>query len=562
MQMLEEIRYNHKKRKLLLSTVSGVASTKPNLIRFFDSEVSAVGIITTKSFQLAPNPGNREPVITEPETGCFGNSVGLRNPGLDKALAEIRELRAGRKFRCLLNISVSASSIGDFAILVKSFEPYADSIELNFSCPHAAAGYGAAIGSSAEIAAEYVRGIRAACPDMRCPLFAKLTPNVPDIASIAKAVVEAGADGITAINTAGPDVYMVDGHVVLNNSLNGRGGRSGGWVRQIALEAITEIRKAIGDDLIIIGEGGVSTGEDAARMICCGADAVGIGSSVAMVNQILWPEYFAAVKSDGEAVLAGKANPDVSSSYLSTDNKMHYERHCIIDVLHHDDATVVLTLDGTMDSQAGQFAFIWIPEIGEKPFSVATNQPLRFIIKNRGPFTEKCMDLRKGDSIYVRGLYGKPVEIVNRKNAILLAGGTGEAVLGELAPKLRAEGISVSTYVGVTSHNGGVLKEFLSQFGSYHDVEDCGVPGRVLGSIVIEEPKDTAVYIVGPEIFMAKAAQMFHQMGVDDDCILISMEKNSMCGIGLCGECECHGRLTCQHGTFMNYRFLHGEGVI
>ena len=123
----------HLSDRLLLSTVSGVASTKKEMIRWFDKD-TCIDVITTKSFQVTANPGNREPVICEVAPGDFGNSVGLRNPGMDVALAELEELRANG-LDSLLNVSVSASSIEDFVTLVRAFDHVADSIELNFSCP-------------------------------------------------------------------------------------------------------------------------------------------------------------------------------------------------------------------------------------------------------------------------------------------------------------------------------------------------------------------------------------------------------------------------------------------
>ena len=149
-------------QELLLSTVSGVASTKPALIKFFDREVPAVSIITTKSFQVTVNPGNREPVICETETGVFGNSVGLRNPGMEQALSELQRLRATYSFLSLLNVSLSANTIEDFITLVKTFDEVADLVELNFSCPHVSSGYGAAIGCDPTIAASYVQAIKEA----------------------------------------------------------------------------------------------------------------------------------------------------------------------------------------------------------------------------------------------------------------------------------------------------------------------------------------------------------------------------------------------------------------
>jgi dihydroorotate dehydrogenase (NAD+) catalytic subunit len=214
--------------RIPLATVSGVATTNEEMIRYFDREIPDVDLITTKSFQVVPNPGNPEPVICETQTGCFGNSVGLKNVGMKEAQAELKRLR-GERMRALLNVSLSANSPEDFITLIRTLCPYADLVELNFSCPHAAKGYGASIGCDASIASMYVRTIRKAIPDLSVPLFVKLTPNVPDIGSIAKAVMEAGADGITAINTVGPVEHRDpdSGYSILINKVGGKGGKSG-----------------------------------------------------------------------------------------------------------------------------------------------------------------------------------------------------------------------------------------------------------------------------------------------------------------------------------------------
>ena len=99
----------HRERKVYLSSVSGVATTKTELISWFDKNVPDLDIFTTKSFQVKPNPGNREPVICETKSGDFGNSVGLRNPGMDKALPELMELR-NKGFNKWLNVSLSADN--------------------------------------------------------------------------------------------------------------------------------------------------------------------------------------------------------------------------------------------------------------------------------------------------------------------------------------------------------------------------------------------------------------------------------------------------------------------
>ena len=542
------LRGNHKKGNIILSTVSGVGTTKDELIRLFDRSIPSVDIITTKSFQVTPNPGNREPIVCSPSPGNFGNSVGLRNPGMDVILPEIKALREDG-LRAILNISLSASNPEDFITLVKAFDPYADMLELNFSCPHAAAGFGASIGNDAEIASSYVEAICKAYPERKALLIIKLTPNVPDIGAIAKAVIDKGADGIAAINTVGPKLYIEphSGKPILNNKLGGKGGASGEWVREEALSCISAIRKAIGDEPIILGMGGVTRPVDARAMIEAGADSVGIGSALSRVNPQKWEDYFNAMKRGGDV-----------SSLLTDDLPLQYTPHTVISKEMHKDV-MILTITGSMDCKAGEFVFLWIPGKGEKPFSVAVNDPLTVLIKKRGAFTEALFELEPGDEVYTRGLSGKPMVYRKSAKALLIGGGTGSAVLPLIGDMLRKDGTEMDIRVGVVERENGKepLEDVLSTYGKVMFVADDGKPGRVLDTITAEDVAgDTACYIVGPGKMMQKAAEILSSLGVADDSIYLSMEKNTMCGIGMCGECVCGGHLPCKEGTFFTWKTL------
>lgn len=550
---------------VLLGTVSGVASTKPRLITYFDSKVSAISIITTKSFQVEVNPGNREPVICETSVGNFGNSVGLRNPGMEQALYEIGKLRKEHTFSSYLNVSLSANSVEDFITLVKAFDEVADLVELNFSCPHASAGYGASIGCDQNIAAEYVRLIKEATKECKAPLFVKLTPNVDDIGVIAKAVMDGGADGLVAINTVGPIVHKDpgSGFPILQNRLGGKGGSSGHHIYERALSAIKEIREACGDAIPLIGMGGVSSGAEAAALIASGADAVGIGSALGTVDQKVWPEYLSSVKREAEAIIRGEDSvKEQSTTYIIKHRQMAYEKHQVIKREQYGKDTCIITLDGTLDCKAGQFAFLWIPSIGEKPFSVAHNKPLTFIVKNRGPFSADLCGLQVGDEVFVRGLYGAQLNNEITKKALLLGGGTGVAVLPSLAEQLRRQGTEMDILVGTseTVEGKALLEEELFTYGAFTCIADEGRPGRVLDlldSISLDD--DQACYLVGPEVFMAIACRKLLGRGIKEQNLYLSMERTTLCGIGMCGECACGDRLTCRWGTFMQYDYLAKE---
>lgn len=545
---------NHERGAILLSTVSGVASTKPELVRHFDRDITNIDIITTKSFQVTANPGNTGPIVTSPKVGDYGNSVGLRNPGMEAAFPPLEEIRK-EGMRAILNVSLSASTKEDFLILVRKFDAIADSLELNFSCPHAAKGFGASIGTDIEAVKEFVSYIDSNYPERRSLLIIKLTPNVDNIGEIAKVACDAGADGIAAINTVGPLYYEHDGHAILHNKVGGKGGASGEWVKARALEAVREIRKAIGEDKIILGMGGVSTHEDAVNLLKAGADSVGIGSALARVYPPDWNSYLGAVKSGSN-----------ERSYLSDEHhNLEYEKHTVVDKFMYSEDTVVLTLDGESDCQAGEFVFLWIPEVGERPFSVAKNKPLSFIIKVRGEFTEAVTRLEKGDVIYTRGLCGKPLDTRKTEKALLIGGGTGIVVLNLLAEKLYADGTKLDIRLGVPEHpmgKKGLLEDELKRFGSYRIIADDGVPGRVLSTISAEDVEgDCAAYIVGPTIMMMKAAEKLMALGMPEDRINISVETRTMCGIGMCGECVCGTRIPCREGTFISYKYIKDNKV-
>ncbi len=548
------LRRNHDSGRIVTATVSGVLTTKEEMIRLFDEHVPSVDIITTKSFQVVPTPGNREPVICSPAPGDFGNSVGLRNPGMEEALAELKRLR-GRGLRAFLNVSLAADSPENFITLVKAFDPLADLLELNFSCPHAAAGFGASIGSDKATAAEYVRRIQEAYPERKSPLIIKLTPNADDIAGIAKAVIEAGADGIAAINTVGPKLYIEphSGAPILNNKLGGKGGASGEWVKDDAIRCIKAIRNAIGDDPIILGMGGVSSYDDARMMIEAGADSVGVGSALSRVMPSDYENFFHALKTGGD-----------TSPYLFSGNAMEYTPHKVLTKEMHGDDVMVITVSGEVGCNPGEFVFIWVPGMGEKPFSVAVNKPLTFLIKKRGIFTSAFFGIEPGDTIYTRGLYGRPMVYEKTERALLIGGGTGAAVLPLIAEKLSADGTRMDIRVGVVRKEGkDPLEDVLSSYGSYMSVPDDGKPGRVLDSIVPSDlAGDTALYVVGPGKMMEKAAEKAEAMGFPADRIYLSMEKNTMCGIGMCGECVCGGHLPCKEGTFFTWKTLKENGAV
>jgi dihydroorotate dehydrogenase (NAD+) catalytic subunit len=204
------------------------------------------------------------------------NAIGLSNPGAEDEVPLLAEARRRlTPFDVPLIASIFGGTVAEYAEvagIVARAEPHV--IEVNISCPNVADDFGTPFAASCASAGEVTAAVKAAVGDI--PVAVKLAPNVPDIGRIAAAVVEAGADAITAVNTMpGMIIDAEAGRPVLSNRV---GGISGPALKPIALRCVAEIARAV--DVPIIGTGGVGSGRDAAEMLMAGATAVGVGTAV------------------------------------------------------------------------------------------------------------------------------------------------------------------------------------------------------------------------------------------------------------------------------------------
>jgi dihydroorotate dehydrogenase (NAD+) catalytic subunit len=251
---------------------SGIIGTSPALLT--RAALSGAGAVTAKSCSIESRAGHANPVAVDWGFGII-NAVGLSNPG---AAEEIHLLIEARRQLDLLGVPLIASifaattaQYGEVVRLISQANPHL--IEINISCPNVADEFGTPFAASCESAAAVTAAVRAATS---IPIAIKLAPNVPNIGRIAAAVVDAGADAITAINTMpGMIINAEAARPVLSNKM---GGISGPALKPIALRCVAEIARAV--SVPIIGTGGVTTGIDAAEMLMAGATAVGVGSAV------------------------------------------------------------------------------------------------------------------------------------------------------------------------------------------------------------------------------------------------------------------------------------------
>lgn len=249
-------------------------------------DINVLGSISLKGTTREARYGNPLPRIAECEGGML-NSVGLQNPGVRAMIAE--ELpKLEKVFRKPAIANISGFSIDEYVECAALFDadPRIGLLEINVSCPNVHCG-GMSFGTDPESAAAVTKAVKAATTK---PVYMKLTPNVTDIAAVARACEDAGADGLSLINTLlGMRIDLKKRAPIL---ANGTGGLSGRAVFPVALRMVWQVYEAVG--IPIIGMGGVSSAEDVIEMMLAGATAVQVGAEN-LVNPWACPRIIAAL---------------------------------------------------------------------------------------------------------------------------------------------------------------------------------------------------------------------------------------------------------------------------
>ena len=234
-------------------------------------DINLLGSFSFKGTTKDPRFGNPTPRIAETASGML-NAVGLQNPGVDKVIAEeLPELK--KIFHKPVMANVSGFSVDDYVYTCEKLghEPQVGWLEVNISCPNVHGG-GMSFGTSPESAAEVTAAVKKVTDK---PVIIKLSPNVTDIAEIAKACEAAGADGVSLINTLlGVRINLKTRKPILANTT---GGLSGAAVFPVAVRCVWQVYNAV--KIPIVGMGGVSTAEDVIEMMLAGATAVEVGAA-------------------------------------------------------------------------------------------------------------------------------------------------------------------------------------------------------------------------------------------------------------------------------------------
>ena len=234
-------------------------------------DINELGTFSFKGTTRDPRFGNPTPRIAECYSGMI-NAVGLQNPGVEKVISEeLPKLKAC--FNKPVMANVSGFSIEDYAYTCEKLdkEEQVGWLEVNVSCPNVHGG-GMSFGTQPEAAAEVTKAVKAVTTK---PVIIKLSPNVTDIVSIAKACEEAGADGISLINTLlGMRINLRTRQPVIANKM---GGFSGPAIFPVAVRMVYQVANTV--NIPVVGMGGVSTAEDVIEMMLAGATAVEVGAA-------------------------------------------------------------------------------------------------------------------------------------------------------------------------------------------------------------------------------------------------------------------------------------------
>lgn len=280
-------------------TASGCASSGRELAQFFP--LQAIGAVVTKSVMSKARTGRPTPRMVETSSGML-NSIGLQGPGIDAFIAKDIPYLVQQKARII--VSIAGESVEEYSTLARKLRSVEgiSAIEVNISCPNVE-NRGQVFACDLDASRRVIDGVRRTLGG-ELPIIVKLSPDVTDLVSIARGVVEAGADALALINTVLGMVINLD---TMRPHLAGKtGGLSGPAIKPIAVRAVYQVHAAM-PKIPIIGMGGISNGRDAVEMILAGASGVSIGTAsftnpMALINisnelkEILQAKGFASLR--------------------------------------------------------------------------------------------------------------------------------------------------------------------------------------------------------------------------------------------------------------------------
>jgi len=227
----------------------------------------------------------------------------------------------------------------------------------------------------------------------------------------------------------------------------------------------------------------------------------------------------------------------------------------IAKVIEENAQVKTFVLEAAVEADPGQFIMVWLPRVGEKPFSLVDPDPVTITVARVGPFTEKLHQLRNGDRIWFRGPLGRGFEL-RGEHILLIGGGYGVAPLAFLAQRAVETGRRVTAVIGARARADLVFPQRFAEFGCSvvlaTENGSAGAQGLAtdVAQSLLERDEVAAIYACGPEAMLDRVLELCRDHGLP--CQL-SLEKYMRCGLGVCGSCQRGGMLVCRDGPVFAY---------
>jgi dihydroorotate dehydrogenase (NAD+) catalytic subunit len=335
---------------------------------------------------------------------------------------------------------------------------------------------------------------------------------------------------------------------------------SGKGVLPIALKSVKAIRDAV--DIPIIGCGGISNGDDVRAFETEGASIFGVGSALTGLNSLEIEGYFKDLQQDLSAT------KNMSKRNIRYDVDMGFECFTLVSNERVTDDISILKFDGKLNVKAGEFVFVWLPGIGEKPFSALTDDPFSLAVIDVGIFTHELLKLEPGSELLVRGPYGIAVDPGADSKVMVVAGGTGLAAVYQIARDFSDKSVgdkssgSAEIFMGARTEERLYFSDECHAIADVHIATDDGSKGHSgvvtelleqrLKSMPQKELDSLVFYNCGPAP-MVHAAEAVQLKFVSSNRIFSAIDYLTKCGVGICGACHLpDGRRLCVDGPFLN----------
>ena len=533
---------------------SGIITNNPEVAIRLCHDIPEIGFIYGKGTGKHRHSGNREDILCQPTPVSLMNAVGLPSNGLEEKLQDFAMMRKNIPKDVLLIFQIAESCKENFAYCAAKVEEagnIVDFIEANLSCPHAL-DRGILIGSKPNLTFDAIEGITEKTSK---PVFAKVPAGIPNLFEVVDAAVEAGAAGLTLINTLFshyPELSI------------GKGGLSGPQLYKVLYDTASKLRAKYKIPMMLMG--GICGASDIRRLDQIneqfpsqdGSDFFyAIGTALAGMNHQQKVRYFRQLGNDM------RQGTDFAKSMSLNKMLMEYNHFIVKEVVDLSETLRIIKFYENLDAGAGtgQFVMVKTDEISAKPFSVANDSDgLEILVRKRkigekdgepqyGETTSMMFDLHKNSVVRIRGPYGADFSLPDNETVVYAGGGCGIGPIVNAASHHKGKKYF---FIGATTEAELAYVDELRKMGELFlstDDGTAGYHGNIAESLARQGYKigvtNPIFFNCGPVAALIKLSEVEQKMATPDR-IFHDVEMYTKCCIGVCGSCSTdQGELAC-----------------